>query len=55
MADLPECFAMYPNAVEPNECTRCKHRELCKHVKDNFVPKKVVFRFIEACEMALKR
>jgi len=27
---LPGCFALYPNAIPPNECEKCRYREDCK-------------------------
>ena len=55
LESLPGCLGLYEAPIPPNgPCHICPHRELCKRISINFVPRRVVEELIAKIEAAIK-
>lgn len=48
--DLPSCFGLKAS----KDCGDCEYRGVCQFVRRNFVPKNVVFNFLNEIERIAK-
>ena len=55
LESLPGCLGLYEAPIAPNgPCSECPHRELCKRISINFVPRRAVEELIGKIEAILK-
>lgn len=43
---LPGCLGYFGKPLSPNNCEKCRERELCRQISERFVPKREISKFI---------